>query len=223
MRWLCARLRTWKRVLPTWKKGLNEMSSLNGLNGRLARLEERAPRSSDSTPCLVPPPHMELFTEREQAQLLELERKVIPFIPTGPGSMIQELGGSYLALFAIGMDVYTALEQMGGLSDVLEVLPSHERWILPRWWTVYKGLISPGSPEMEALFRRHIFRTREELLEPLLSIDYDADRWEYPNAHYPFTPIGYRLMNEQLEHGKYSDSDWYTLELWWDFAEKHQL
>ena len=195
------------------------MSHLDSLYSQVKQIAAQAgARQSDSTPCLVPPPHMQWFTPEEQAVLQELERKIIPFIPTGPGSTIVELGGPYLSLFAIRLPVDMALERMGILGAVCEALTSHERWILPRWWWLYKDLVIPSSPDMIAHKRRHILRTREELIERCRGIDFDR----CPQAFYPFDKIGYRSMKGQLEDSA-RHIDWDMLEEWYDFAEEHQL
>jgi len=161
---------------------------------------------------------MQWFTAEEQHVLRELERKIIPFIPTGPGSTIVELGGPYLSLFAIRLPVDRALERMGVLGAVSKALTSHERWILPRWWWLYKDLVVPSPQDVIAHKRRHILRTREELIERFLPIDFDC----CPKAFYPFDKIGYAVMKGQIEdaaRGIY----WDMLEEWYDYAEEHGL
>ncbi len=197
------------------------MSSLDSLYHQVKKIVEQVgPSHSDVTPCLVPPPDMQWFNEREQAQLRELERKIVPFIPVGPGSTIQEFGGPHLALFAICMPVTMAFERMGILDEVWEALTSHECWILPRWWHVYKDLIVPGSPEMVAHCRRHILDTRERLIERFLDIDFASVPKE---AFYPFNAYGYKPLQEQIEARRWVGFDWHRLEQWVDYAEEHQL
>lgn len=190
------------------------MSNIDVLSHKIDRLTTQVGGHRQNwIPCLVPPPHLSLFTEPEQSVLLGLEQRIMPFIPTGRGTLIEQLGGAHLSLFAICMPVYMALERMGVLDEVAAELDDHERWILPRWWWLYKDLVTSTPQHMIAHKRRHILRTKAELIESFLRLDLDLNTL---SGAYPLGLVGYKEGLKMIERGEVY---WYHLEAWYDFAD----
>ncbi len=207
------------------------MNSIQSLFSQVRKLKEQVPPiRKNITPCLVPPPDMRLFTEQEQHALLDLESRVVPFIPTGPGSVIEKDGGPYLAFFAIRAPVNWSFSEMGVLEQVSQELSNQHWWFLKRWWELYKDLIVGCVPQgRRDRHRRYILCTVGDLIEQFLQIDIEAHRGRVEKAAYPFSMQSYENYRQAIYEHIEQDKPFHPyymlhkIEIWLDFIAGYDI
>ena len=206
------------------------MKGLSSLNHRLDRVEASVPPIHNHiVPCLVPPPDMHLFTEQEQHALHELEQHVIPIIPTGPGSVIERLGGPYQALLAICAPVGWSFREMGIYEQAKQELCFDDWWFLGRWWSLYKNLIISSVPQgRRDRERRYVLCKLEDIIEQFLQIDIEPHRARIEKAPYPFSMQSYENHLQSILHHiedqePFEHRNLHSIELWLDFIKGYPI
>jgi hypothetical protein len=176
------------------------MNSIKSLHSRLCKLKDKLPPAPISTtPCLIPPTDIHLFTEQEQKALQELEQRVVPLVRTDSDSWIWQYGGPYLALFRISPAMSWPLVEHA----IDQELSLHELWFLKRWHRLYFDMAVHGFPSARwEYLRRHFFYTSEELVERFILIDIESHKaYIEKKAHYPFSMQGYANYQQSIyEH-----------------------